>query len=133
MPPVDDGHDCDGGLQEHGPCTLSELFQWPTEFCSKLFEAHDSCAQHLMDCHIALTSEFSGMGTAELAMKLVVDAMTNHDKQHYGGGGGSWRQGETFIEHVQVLVGVPAYFGIVMWMWMGRFSHSIGDTGAPVV
>ena len=80
-PPVEDEHG-------HGPATLFELFQWPKVFCSKLVEGHVSRVQHLKNCHITLTSEFSGMGTAELAIQLVVAALTKH-VQHHGGGTGA--------------------------------------------
>lgn len=67
-----------GGDYAQGPDSLHSLFHWSTSVLDKLFGTSDGHEvpqeglTRLQDLHVILTSEFSGMGTAELDAELLI-------------------------------------------------------------
>lgn len=67
-----------GGDYAQGPDSLHSLFHWSTSVLDKLFGTSDGHEvppeglTRLQNLHVILTSEFSGMGTAELAAGLLI-------------------------------------------------------------
>ena len=72
-----------------GPSVLTELFQWPEHATATLWaqrgEGGTTAAAVAMDnltkfhsLQLIMTSDFSGMGTAELAVEMALDAVAQH-------------------------------------------------------
>ena len=64
-----------------GPTTMEELFKWPAAAAVTLFPFNEAgCSddlRRLQGLCVVTTTDFSGMGTAELSVKMVVDALAN--------------------------------------------------------
>lgn len=58
-----------------GPTSVAELFDWAITGAQKVLPASLPPTSVLHAKTIALTSEFSGMGTAELSLRFVVDGI----------------------------------------------------------
>ena len=60
-----------------GPATLGELFQWHRSATMKLLADDDSkeALVSLSQLHVAMTTEFSGMGSAEIAVNLTLQGI----------------------------------------------------------
>ncbi|CAK8991209.1 unnamed protein product [Durusdinium trenchii] len=88
-----------------GPSVLTELFQWPEHATATLWaqrgEGGTTAAAVAMDnltkfhsLQLIMTSDFSGMGTAELAVEMALDAVAQHlharlpNGSEIGGGSG---------------------------------------------
>lgn len=67
---------------KNGPSSIQELFGWPHAAVEQLFRlgdaAGDADAVRLKGLRLVMTSDFSGMGTAELAVGMVLDAVKKH-------------------------------------------------------
>lgn len=71
-----------------GPSTLAELFQWHVTAVNTLLdcatdtnnddEDKDIGLMKLAGLRLVTTTEFSGMGTAELAVEMIIDALGKH-------------------------------------------------------
>ena len=80
-----EGAECSSVL---GPSCLEELFQWPRTSVEKLFQNEPEKLLALKGMLVLLTTEFSGMGTVELALSMISDAVSEKiqsiDKGHHG-------------------------------------------------
>ena len=65
-----------------GPDSMAELFGWHKRLPSLLFSGTDDVAfQRMDDLHVVLSAEFSGMGTAELALDLIQQGLQYFHQQ----------------------------------------------------
>lgn len=70
-----------------GPGSIAELFQWSDDMAEKLFGDCPAELAKLARMHLLLTSEFSGMGTAELSCHMVIDSLRKRFGNAKGGSG----------------------------------------------
>ena len=111
--PLKDGDD--GSDYAQGPDSLHSLFHWPTFVLDKLFGTGHEVPQegltHLQNLHVILTTEFSGMGTVELAAELLIRSI--QERCQIGG----WLVHQTMTR------------GFWLWLWGICFgcTQSIAD------
>ena len=85
---------------KNGPSSIQELFGWPHAAVEQLFRlgdaAGDADAVRLKGLRLVMTADFSGMGTAELAVGMVLDAVKKHvatGRSKICNSGFQWMQG----------------------------------------
>lgn len=70
-----------------GPSTLGELFQWHHSVAKTLFgdDASAATLAKLSGIHVMMSSEFTGMGSAELALQMVANSINQRIEEKAGG------------------------------------------------
>ena len=71
-----------------GPATLEELFQWPERFMDSVSSLSVRSLSHVLAEGVAVRSQYSGLGAAELALRLLdaaaVSRGSNASAEHKG-------------------------------------------------
>ena len=75
-----------GKPQGVGPASMDRLFDWHHDAVQKLFatDRPEDINPVFIGLRLFLTTDFSGMGTAELACQMVMDSLTSYLRAQAG-------------------------------------------------